>query len=242
MAPTRNARHACASDLDDWFFCHKKVALRQVLGDVETPAATRGTAIHAAIESKAAKVATRTVTVEQAIANHALGVPLVSSETPLFSKRLGLRGIVDLIIWERGPVEVFEFKSGSGPSGLCYDFGARAWISHAAQLVAYGLLVEESLRTELRLRLVYDAASLKTRLQTLRGNGRSAFRTLRASLRRTSSVEVPFNPSTKARVENVLPLIRRAKSGQVSPARSHGSSRKCASCCYRTDCDESLAR
>jgi CRISPR-associated exonuclease Cas4 len=126
-------------------------------------------------------------------------------ERPLFSRRFLLTGKPDyLVTYEDGVIPV-EVKSSHAP--------ARPYPSHALQLAAYCLLVEECYGQ----RPPYGIIKYADR-----------------------TFEVDYTPELEDELLATLDCMR-ADLADGNVPRSHGAPRRCRACGYRSRCDERLS-
>jgi CRISPR-associated exonuclease Cas4 len=127
-------------------------------------------------------------------------------ERPLFSRRYGLAGKPDYIVEDDGaiiPVEVKPNRVAPAPRE-----------SDVMQLMAYGLLIEETL-----------------------GQGRDAPYGLLKY--RDAVFQIEFSDDLRARLLDQMDAMRRAGMAREI-ARDHAEPRRCRACGYRAECGQAL--
>ena len=128
-------------------------------------------------------------------------------EKPLFSRRYSLAGKPDYIVEDKSaiiPVEVKPNRVAASPRE-----------SDVMQLMAYGLLIEETM-----------------------GQGQAAPRYGLLKYR-DAVFQVNFTDELRAELVDLMTAMRRdAKQRDVE--RSHDQSRRCAACGYRSECGQAL--
>ena len=129
------------------------------------------------------------------------------TEKPLFSRRYALAGKPDYIVEDQGaiiPIEVKPNRVAPLPRE-----------SDVMQLMAYGLLIEETL-----------------------GQGRAAPRYGLLKYR-DAVFQVDFTDELRAELIELMRAMRRDAS-QRDVERSHNQARRCAACGYRSECNQAL--
>jgi CRISPR-associated exonuclease Cas4 len=127
-------------------------------------------------------------------------------EKPLVSQRFGLIGRPDYLVRTSEGIVPVEIKSAK------YPFSGRPHDSHAMQLAAYCLLVEEVLGANAPYGIIQY---------------------------RDCEVSVDYTPELRAELLDILDEMREARrSSEVH--RSHDDSRRCANCYMQDYCDEAL--
>jgi len=105
----------------------------------------------------------------------------------LASKRLGLSGLLDMVVITAQEAIPVEFKNTSGPLGL----------NHKYQLVAYALLVEEKWDRPVRRGFVYRIPIKRSQELPITPNGRRFVLRLLAQIRRLIATETMPPPTTQ---------------------------------------------
>lgn len=164
------------------------------------------------------------------------GVSIISAEVRLFSPHYGLEGKVDLLVRKPGRLQVYEYKSAA-PKAPNPKTGTRCWEGDAAQVLAYGLLVEEIYKDTPRLEVIYakDVPNFRKRMQMAASDGKVA--KLLANVR---SVEVPFHQTNRAYVEECIKRAREIKQHPDKVRRNHEQPNKCVQCAQRDICPQRL--
>ena len=128
-------------------------------------------------------------------------------DKPLFSKRYALAGKPDYIVEDKGaiiPVEVKPNRVAPSPRE-----------SDVMQLMAYGLLIEETMGQE---------------------QARSKYGLLKY---RDQVFQVDFTDELRAEVIDMMSSMRR-DANRKEVERSHDQARRCAACGYRSECEQAL--
>lgn len=166
---------------------------------------------------------------------------IVEQDPHLVSSTLGLSGKPDLIIRRDDAVTIIDFKTKNSPPATEGVFGALAWDSHAAQMVAYGLLARERFGVDPTLYIVYSARKIQRVLHGL-VNRFPADRPGATLLRMAemSGTVVPFDASNCDRLMTIIGQIRVIEGRGGGFHRNHKSLNKCFMCAHRTVCAEKI--
>jgi CRISPR-associated exonuclease Cas4 len=131
----------------------------------------------------------------------------VKQEKPLVSKTYGLVGRPDYLVKTATGIVPIEVKSTRCPAG------GRAYDSHAMQLAAYCLLVEDGIDERVPYGIIRYA---------------------------DCEVVIDYTPELREELILLLAELRDAREAQ-DVHRSHDDARRCRGCSMRELCDEALA-